>query len=118
MAAILILLIISAQFAFAYFVIRGLIVLERKIAALNDAVVEFTPKIQPMFEGTRNILQKINKAVDGWFKHADKFKLMRNIMLLKSIITAFILFKKRKNILKFFSLYNIVSKFTKVILEI
>lgn len=117
MASILILLIISAQFALAYYAIRALIRLEHKIIELNSLITEITPKICPGFQNTRKVLKKINKVADSYFKNTNKLKLLRNLFLLKSLTVAFILYKKRKNIFEFFSLYNIVNRFVKALLE-
>ncbi len=117
MCAILILFIISFQFAIAYFGVKGLTVLNNKIVELNVKVEKLIPQIKPKFEKIRTTLQNTNKAIEAFFKHQNKIKVYRNLVLLKSIAVAIILYKKRKSLLNFFSMYDIVSKFAKSILE-
>jgi len=117
MTAILILFIISVQAAIVYFGVKGLSDLNEKIINLNNKVILILPEIQPTFEKTRKVFKQINLGIEGFFKHQNKIKVYRNIMLLKSVAVAILLFKKRKSIISFFSLYDIVSKFTKSILE-
>lgn len=117
MTAILILFIISVQAAIVYYGVKYLSELNDKIILLNDKVSEITPKLEPCFKKFREVLQQINKGIEGFFKHQSKIKVYKNIMILKSLVVAIMLFKKRKSILNFFSLYHIVSKFTKSILE-
>ena len=118
MEALLILIIISVQFAIGYIGVKRLSELENKIILFTEKIDEITPKIKPAFEKARETFAIINKFMEKFFKHRSKLKMYRNIMLLKSIIVALILYKKRKNIFKFFSVYNIVSNFTKAIMEV
>ncbi len=118
MAAILILLIISAQFAICYFAVKHLLAFNEKLIKLNSAVLELKPKIRPLFKSARLVMHKANKAIEIIFKNEDKFKMIRKLMIIKSLIAAFILFKQRKNIFQFFSLYGLLTKFTKAVLEL
>lgn len=117
MTAILILFIISFQAALVYFGVKWLSRLNNRLIELNNEVSSFLPKIHDEFEKARNLLKILNKAVETYFKQQNKLKIYRNLMLVKSLVVTIVLYKKRKSILNFFSLYDIVSKFTKSILE-
>ncbi len=117
MTAILILFIISFQAALVYFGVKWLSQLNNRLIELNGEVSLFAPKISDEFEKARNLLKALNKAVETYFKQQNKLKVYRNLMLVKSLVVAIVLYKKRKSILNFFSLYDIVSKFAKSILE-
>lgn len=118
MEAILILLIISVQFAIVYFGVKYLSNLNNSIIAINEKILLIQPQIQPKFEQARKIFTTINNAIEKFVEKDNKLKLFRNILILKSLAVAIIIFKKRKSLFSFFSLYDIVSKFTKTILEL
>lgn len=117
MESILILLIISIQSAIVYFGVKYLSLLNEKIISLNEKVLEITPKITPAFDKAKSAFHMVNTLFEKFFKHKNKIKVYRNIMILKSLVVAIILYKKRKSLFNFFSLYDIISKFTKAILE-
>ena len=118
MEAFIILFIISVQFSICFFGVKYLSELDHKIISLTEKVDEITPKIKPALNKARQAFSTINNFMEKVYKQRNKLKLIRNIMLLKSLVAAIILYKKRKNIFKFFSVYNIVSKFTKAIMAV
>ncbi len=117
MGAILILLIISIQFLICYFSVKRLSDLNNNLIKLNQKVEDVSKQIPLKFDTVRQSLQYINQTLFNLYENKQKILLYRKLVLLKSTIVAIILFKKRKNILNFFSLYDIVSKFIKKIME-
>lgn len=117
MEAILLLFIIAVQFALVYFGVKVLSQLNDKLVYLNEQVLVFTPKAQKQIQDFRNVLVKINKTIEGLVNTNNKWKIVRNVLLVKSLIVAIYLFKKRKSILSLFSLYNIINGFKKILME-
>ena len=118
MEAILILFIISVQFGIIFFSVKKLTELELKIINLTNSVDNFSGKVKPAFEQLRSVLQKINLGFEKFYKHKNKLKMYRNLMLAKSLLVMIILYKKRKSLLSFFSVYGIVNKFTKALMVV
>ena len=117
MEAILILFILSVQFAVLYFGVGYLVKLNDRIVFFNEKVVLLTPQIESSIKKTREILIKINKRFLAFWDTNSKFGILRNILIVKSLIVAIVVFKSRKNILSFFSLYNVVNAFRKMLME-
>ena len=116
MDAILILAIISIQFTLLHFGVKYLSSLNKKIILLNENIELILPKIQPKFEKVRKIFSKINKITNKYFANQDKIKIIKTILLIYSLITAIIVFKKRKNPFNLYSLYDVIIKTTKALL--
>ena len=117
MCAILILLIISIQFAIGYFSVKYLSELNEKVVTLDKKVWLVKSQIKPKFEYVRNAFVIINNVIEKYIKHQNKIVLYKNLMLIKSFVVAVILYKKRKSLISFFSLYDIISKFAKALME-
>ena len=118
MSAILMLLIIIIQFGILYFGVKYLSALNEKIIKANSAVIEIKNLIPATFIEIKIAIKKINKYCELFFTYESKIKVARNIFMLRSLIVALFVFKKRKNIKKIFSIYSLVRKFTKALLEL
>lgn len=116
MDAILILAIISIQFALIYFGVKYLSELNNKLIEANIKLEEIIPKIQPNFEKCRKALNVTNNLMVKYLENQDKIKIVKYILLFYSLISAIYIFKKKKNILNAYSLYDVVIKMAKTIL--
>ncbi len=116
MDAILILAIISIQFALIYFGVKYLSELNNKLITANAKLEKLITAIKPNFEKCRNALNIANNLMVKYIENQDKIKIVKYVLLAYSLISAIYLFKKKKNILNAYSLYDVVIKTTKMIL--
>ena len=69
MDAIIILLIISFQFALIYFGVKYLSALNERIILLNEKVESFSCLVKPTFEKVRNGLSVANKVMNKYLEN-------------------------------------------------
>lgn len=116
MEAILILSIISIQFALIFFGVKHLSLLNKRLIFLNQKIEKIIPQIEINFKKTHKTLSKINFYFDKYNKNKNKIKLIKILLLINSLVIIIITFQKKKNILNFYSLYDITIKTIKTIL--
>ena len=116
MEAIIILLIISFQFALIYFGVKCLSALNERLILLNEKVESLSCLIEPAFEKVRKGLAVANNVMNKYIENEGKIKVIKLILLVYSLVVAISVIRKKKNIFSFYSLYDIIIKTTKAIL--
>ena len=116
MEAILILAIISIQFALIYFGVKYLSAVNNRLIFLNQKIEQLLPLLSPNFQLIRKYLLIANKLMVKYIENKDKIKILKLILLIYSLIMAIIIFKRKKNIFSVYSLYDCIVSTTKAIL--
>ena len=79
MEAIIILLIISFQFALIYFGVKYLSALNERLLLLNEKVESLSCLIEPAFEKVRNGLAVANNVMNKYIENEGKIKVIKLI---------------------------------------